>query len=124
MDLALSAELAICESIFAICRRIGDAYWLERDTSGGDVEVQRQWAGLADMTVDYSPIISPVDEIEGLDVNCGWGTWGFAATPASGLDTAQMVASGRVPENIQPFGLSRFAENRLVGEKAAASVSS
>jgi sarcosine oxidase subunit beta len=89
-----------------------------------DVKVQRQWAGLADMTADYSPIISPVDEIEGLYVNCGWGTWGFKATPASGLNTAKMVASGSVPEPVRPFGLARFAENRLVGEKAAASVSS
>ena len=86
-----------------------------------NVAVQRQWAGLCDMTPDYSPIISSIDEIEGVYVNGGWGTYGFKASPASGYNTAQMVAQG-TPEMIQPFRYNRFMENRLVGEKAAASV--
>ena len=88
-----------------------------------NVAVQRQWAGLCDMTPDYSPIISPIDEIEGFYVNGGWGTYGFKASPASGYNTAQMVAQG-TPEMIKPFRYNRFMENRLVGEKAAASVGS
>ena len=88
-----------------------------------NVAVQRQWAGLCDMTPDYSPIISSIDEIEGFYVNGGWGTYGFKASPASGYNTAQMVAQG-TPEMIQPFRYNRFMENRLVGEKAAASVGS
>ena len=89
-----------------------------------NVKVQRQWTGLSDMTPDYSPIISPVDEIQNLYINCGWGTYGFKAAPASGLNSAKMIANGQVPENIRPFHYNRFRENRLVGEKAAASVSS
>ena len=88
-----------------------------------NVAVQRQWAGLCDMTPDYSPIISSIDEIEGFYVNGGWGTYGFKASPASGYNTAQMIAQG-TPEMIQPFRYNRFMENRLVGEKAAASVGS
>ena len=88
-----------------------------------NVAVQRQWAGLCDMTPDYSPIISPIDEIEGFYVNGGWGKYGFKASPASGYNTAQMVAQG-TPEMIKPFRYNRFMENRLVGEKAAASVGS
>ena len=75
------------------------------------------------MTPDYSPIISSIDEIEGFYVNGGWGTYGFKASPASGYNTAQMVAQG-TPEMIQPFRYNRFMENRLGGEKAAASVGS
>jgi len=89
-----------------------------------NVAVQRQWAGLCDMTPDYSPIISRIDEIDGCYVNGGWGTYGFKASPASGYNTAQMVANGKTPEMIEPFRYNRFAENRLVGEKAAASVGS
>ncbi|MDE0837657.1 MAG: FAD-dependent oxidoreductase [Kiritimatiellae bacterium] len=89
-----------------------------------NVKVQRQWAGLCDMTPDYSPIISPIDEIEGFYVNGGWGTYGFKASPASGFNTAKMLAEGKVPDMIKPFSYNRFGENRLVGEKAAASVSS
>ena len=88
-----------------------------------NVAVQRQWAGLCDMTPDYSPIISSIDEIEGFYVNGGWGTYGFKASPASGYNTAQMVAEG-TPEMIKPFRYNRFMENRLGGEKAAASVGS
>ena len=88
-----------------------------------NVAVQRQWAGLCDMTPDYSPIISSIDEIEGFYVNGGWGTYGFKASPASGFNTAQMVAQG-TPDMIQPFRYNRFMENRLGGEKAAASVGS
>ncbi len=88
-----------------------------------NVAVQRQWAGLCDMTPDYSPIISSIDEIEGFYVNGGWGTYGFKASPASGYNTAQMIAQG-TPEMIKPFRYNRFMENRLGGEKAAASVGS
>ena len=88
-----------------------------------NIAVQRQWAGLCDMTPDYSPIISSIDEIEGFYVNGGWGTYGFKASPASGYNTAQMVAEG-TPAMIKPFRYNRFMENRLVGEKAAASVGS
>lgn len=88
-----------------------------------NIKVQRQWAGLCDMTPDYSPIISPIDEIKGFYVNGGWGTYGFKAAPASGYNTAKMIAEGKVPDIIKPFSYNRFRENRLVGEKAAASVS-
>lgn len=89
-----------------------------------NVKVQRQWAGLCDMTPDYSPIISPIDEVEGFFVNCGWGTYGFKASPASGYNSAQMLANNKAPERIQPFSYNRFRANQLVGEKAAASVGS
>ncbi len=88
-----------------------------------NVMVQRQWAGLCEMPPDYSPIISPIREIEGFYLNAGWGTYGFKASPASGLNTAQMVATGEPPELIKPFSYDRFRNNRLVSEKAAASVS-
>lgn len=89
-----------------------------------NVKVQRQWAGLCEMTPDYSPIISPIDHIDGFYVNGGWGTYGFKASAASGFNTAKMIAEGTVPDRIKPFSYNRFRENRLVGEKAAASVSS
>jgi sarcosine oxidase subunit beta len=33
----------------------------------------RQWAGLCDMTPDYSPIMGPT-HVEGFHVDVGWGT--------------------------------------------------
>jgi sarcosine oxidase subunit beta len=85
------------------------------------VRVLRQWAGLCDMTPDFSPIMghTPVD---GFLVDVGWGTYGFKAGPVSGEAMAQCIASGKPPEIIAPFGLDRFATGALVGEKGAAAV--
>ena len=55
------------------------------------VKVNRQWAGLADMTPDFAPIMgrTPVD---GFFLDAGWGTWGFKATPVAGETMAATVA--------------------------------
>lgn len=81
----------------------------------------RQWSGLCDMTPDYSPVMgfTPVD---GFLCDVGWGTYGFKAGPVSGEQMAEAVATGRTPELIEPFALSRFASGDLVGEKGAAAV--
>ena len=85
-----------------------------------DIKILRQWAGLCDMTPDYAPIMGKVDGLDGFILNCGWGTWGFKAAPASGKTTAELIATGRTPELIEHFALSRFDDNRLVNERAAA----
>ena len=75
------------------------------------------------MTPDYSPIMGVVDGVKGFVLDVGWGTWGFKAGPVAGKRTAELIATGQTPDLIHPFRLSRFYENALVGEKAAASVS-
>ena len=85
-----------------------------------DVNVLRQWTGLCDMTPDYAPVMGTVDGIEGFILNCGWGTWGFKAAPISGKSIAELVATGETPDLIQPFDIARFAEGRLVNERASA----
>ena len=85
-----------------------------------DINILRQWAGLCDMTPDYAPIMGKVDGLDGFILNCGWGTWGFKAAPASGKTTAELIATGRTPELIENFGLHRFDDNTLVNERAAA----
>lgn len=81
----------------------------------------RQWAGLCDMTPDFSPIMGPTP-VDGFYVDVGWGTYGFKAGPVSGETMAECVASGRTPELIAAFGLDRFTHGKLVGEKGAAAV--
>ncbi len=94
---------------------------LELFPSLHQVRVLRQWAGLCDMTPDYSPIMG-VTPVEGFLVDVGWGTYGFKATPVSGKRMAELISTGRTPDILKPFRLSRFYENDLVGEKGAASV--
>jgi sarcosine oxidase, subunit beta len=87
------------------------------------VRVLRQWAGICDMTPDYSPIMGEVPDLRGFYLDVGWGTYGFKAGPVSGRRMAELIATGRTPDLIKPFAITRFAEGRLVGEKAAAAVS-
>ena len=87
----------------------------------GDVKVLRQWAGLADMTPDFAPIMGKT-RIEGFYLDAGWGTYGFKATPVCGKTMAATIANNEEHELIRPFNLSRFENFELVGEKGAASV--
>jgi sarcosine oxidase subunit beta len=82
----------------------------------------RSWAGLCDLSPDYSPILGKT-EVEGFHVSSGWGTYGFKAAPIVGRTLAELVATERTPELIAPFALERFYEDRLVSELAAAAVS-
>jgi sarcosine oxidase subunit beta len=85
------------------------------------VNVNRQWAGMADMTPDFAPIMGRTP-VEGFYLDAGWGTWGFKATPVSGKTMAATVANDANDPLIEGFNLSRFADYRLTGEKGAASV--
>jgi sarcosine oxidase subunit beta len=85
------------------------------------IRLVRQWAGLCDMTPDFSPIMGPTP-VAGFYLDVGWGTYGFKAGPVSGESMAQLIASGKTPELIANFRLSRFEEGLLVGEKGAAAV--
>ena len=87
------------------------------------VRVLRQWAGICDMTPDYSPIMGEVPGIRGFYLDVGWGTYGFKAGPVSGRRMAELIATHQTPDLIKPFSITRFSEGRLVGEKAAAAVS-
>jgi sarcosine oxidase, subunit beta len=82
----------------------------------------RAWAGLCDLSPDYSPILGKT-EVENFHVSAGWGTYGFKAAPIVGQQLAELVATGRTPELIAPFALERFHTDRLVSELAAAAVS-
>lgn len=84
--------------------------------------ILRTWAGLCDLSPDYSPILGKT-EVENFHVSAGWGTYGFKAAPIVGQTMAELVATGRTPNLIAPFTLERFYEDNLVSELAAAAVS-
>jgi len=85
------------------------------------VKVNRQWAGLADMTPDFAPIMG-LTPVKGFYLDAGWGTWGFKATPVSGKTMAATVAAGRNDPLIAGFDWWRFERYALTGEKGAAAV--
>jgi sarcosine oxidase subunit beta len=81
----------------------------------------RNWGGIVDVTPDRSPIIGKTP-VQGLFVNCGWGTGGFKATPGSGHVFAATLAAGEPNAIAAPFTMDRFRTGRLIDEAAAAAV--
>ena len=85
------------------------------------LRMMRQWGGIVDTCPDASPIIGKTP-VEGLYLNCGWGTGGFKATPGSGWVFAHTMATGE-PHNLNaPFSLDRFTSGLLIDEHGAAAV--
>jgi sarcosine oxidase, subunit beta len=84
-----------------------------------EARAMRQWGGSCDMTPDSSPILGPTP-VEAFSVMAGMGTWGFKGAPIFGATMADSIATGRVPDLIAPFALSRFREDRMVPDAASA----
>ena len=85
------------------------------------MKMLRSWGGIVDVTPDRSPILAKTP-VNGLYVNCGWGTGGFKATPGSGHVFAHTIARDEPHPINAPFTLERFRTGRLIDEAAAAAV--
>jgi sarcosine oxidase subunit beta len=85
------------------------------------VRMMRSWGGIVDVCPDASPIISKTP-VDGLYVNCGWGTGGFKATPGSGWAFAHTIARDEPHKLNAPFCLDRFTTGALIDEHGAAAV--
>ncbi len=51
---------------------------------------------ITDMTPDYSPFMG-ASPLENLWLDCGWGTWGFKATPVAGKRMAETSPRAACP---------------------------
>ena len=96
---------AICE-MFPVFRRM---------------RMLRKWGGIVDVTPDRSAILGKTP-VQGLYVNCGWGTGGFKVTPGAGHVLAHTIARDEPHKLNAPFTLERFTTGRLIDEAAAAAV--
>lgn len=94
---------------------------LELFPSFSRLRLMRQWAGRVDITPDTSPVMG-LTPLEGLFINCGWGTGGYKAIPAGGDTMAYTVVKGTPHPLIASFGLERFSSGALIDEGAAAGV--
>lgn len=81
----------------------------------------RQWAGMVDVVHDSTPIIDKAP-VEGVYLNCGWGTGGFKAIPGGGVTFAHLLATDRPHPLAEAFTLKRFATGELIDEAAAAGI--
>ena len=87
----------------------------------GKLKILRQWAGITDMTPDFSPVMG-ITPVQNYYIDAGWGTWGFKATPVCGKRMAETLATEKVPDLLKPFELERFYRFEQIGERGAASV--
>ena len=94
---------------------------LELFPSFSRLPILRQWAGIVDVVHDSSPVIGPTP-IDGLYINCGWGTGGFKAIPVGGWTFAHVLATGKSHELAEPFQLDRFVSGRLIDEAGGAGI--
>jgi sarcosine oxidase subunit beta len=83
------------------------------------MRILRTWAGLCDISADWSPIMGETG-VPGFLITTGWGTWGFKAIPAGGEQMAELIATGRTPALIAPFSLARFATDHALADAASA----
>jgi sarcosine oxidase subunit beta len=84
-----------------------------------DLRILRTWAGICDISADYSPIMGATG-VDGFLVTTGWGTWGFKAIPAGGEGMAELIATGRPSALIAPFGLDRFRRDHVLADQGSA----
>lgn len=84
-----------------------------------DMRILRTWAGLCDISADWSPIMGDTG-VDGFLITTGWGTWGFKAIPAGGEAIAERIATGRTPDLIAPFKLDRFSQDLAMADQASA----
>jgi sarcosine oxidase, subunit beta len=83
------------------------------------MRILRTWAGLCDISADWSPIMGETG-VDGFLITTGWGTWGFKAIPAGGEALAEQIATGQTPALIAPFGLERFRRDHVLADQASA----
>jgi sarcosine oxidase subunit beta len=83
------------------------------------MRILRTWAGLCDISADWSPIMGETG-VDGFLITTGWGTWGFKAIPAGGEALAERIATGRTPDLIAPFSLERFRRDHVLADQASA----
>ena len=89
--------------------------------AASNLKMLRKWGGVCDIVHDSSPIIGPAP-VDGMVLNCGWGTGGFKAIPAGGWLTAHLIAHGEHHPISRPFDLDRFVSGRLIDEAAASGI--
>jgi sarcosine oxidase subunit beta len=68
------------------------------------------------MTPDLGPLLGEIEEVKGFILDCGWGGYGFMASPAAGKLLADAIIDGMKPSPLAPFSPSRFKENKTIHE--------
>jgi sarcosine oxidase subunit beta len=77
-----------------------------------DLSAIRTWTGFRPYTPDLLPIISPVEEINGLYIASGHEGIGITEGPATGKLISQLVTGAEPEVDLQQLSYARFAADR------------
>lgn len=77
-----------------------------------DAKIVRTWGGWLDLCIDAVPVISPVEEVPGLIIACGFTGHGFGSAPSVGLMLAQMAAGEKPVVDLSALRYDRFKSVR------------
>ncbi|MDQ3818503.1 MAG: FAD-binding oxidoreductase [Acidobacteriota bacterium] len=84
-----------------------------------EVNPQRAWAGLYEMTPDHHAIIGEAPSVSGLFFANGFSGHGVMHSPATGRIVSELILHGEARVlDAKPLGVERFAEGRLLEETA------
>jgi sarcosine oxidase, subunit beta len=86
-----------------ICRGIMKYIPLLKET-----KIIRTWAGWMDMCVDKVPVISPVEEVPGLILACGFSGHGFGIAPTVGFQLSLLITTGSASLDLSELRYDRF----------------
>ena len=84
-----------------------------------EVNPQRAWAGLYEMTPDHHAIIGRAPSVEGLYLACGFSGHGVMHSPATGRLISELILHKETRLlDARPLRLERFSEGDLLTEAA------
>jgi len=76
-----------------------------------DAKIVRSWTGFIDNCADHIPVISKIDEAEGLYAACAFTGHGFGIGPAAAYSFAELSSGGTPPVDMRAFRYDRFKSN-------------
>jgi len=82
----------------------------------GRVPVIRTWVGIEAFCKDELQILSLIPDIDGLILATGFSGHGFALGPGVGSLITRYLTSGKWPEMLTPYDISRFNNNHFEDE--------
>ncbi|MCO5221593.1 MAG: FAD-binding oxidoreductase [Thermomicrobiales bacterium] len=81
-----------------------------------DLRVAQVWGGLLDLTPDALPVIERSPDVDGLIIAAGFSGHGFCLGPITGQILADLAVVGSTELPIEPFQLTRFANQTAPSE--------
>lgn len=81
------------------------------------LRILRHWAGMLHATPDWGPLLGAHPDLANLFISAGW-SYGIAGAPGATELLARLITTGRMPDEIAPFAVDRFARGKPVAEGA------